>query len=102
MNPGSRRAIRGLKRLDFAIAAACQRDLVETLPETFTPPRIDLERDLLSRWRDNRLRLEVDAYSSGALSGFDLGGKSVDDLLVDHDREDAILKAICKEEVANP
>src|SRR6185437_10447123 len=36
----------------------------------------------------------------GALHLFDLGGETVDDLLVDDDRQDAILKTIGEEDVA--
>jgi hypothetical protein len=102
MDPWPRCAIRSLKIPDFVIALQCQRDLVEPLQEALAPSRIYLERDLLSGWRDNRLRLKVDADSSGALGDLDFGSKRVDDLLVDHDREDAILKAIGKEDVAKP
>jgi len=99
MNPGPRRAICGLKRLDFVIALQCQRDLVESLQETFAPPRVDLEGVVLSRRGEDRLGLEVDAHSPGALGGLDLSSKGVDDLLVDYDREDSVLKAIGKEDV---
>src|SRR5690242_19920178 len=102
MDPGPRCAIRSLKRLDFVIALQCQRDLVEPLQEALAPPRINLEGVLLSRRRDDRPRLKVDADPSGALGGFDLSGKRVNDLLVDHDREDPVLKAIGKEDVAKP
>src|SRR5581483_838800 len=102
MNPGPCPAICGLKGLDLVIALQRQRDLVEPLQEAFAPPRVDLERDLFSRWRDNRLRLEVDGDSSGTLGGFNLGRKYVDNPLVDHDREDAVLKAIGKKDVAKP
>src|ERR1700730_6458025 len=102
MNPGPRRTIGSLKGHDFVIALQCQRDLVDALQETFAPPWVDLEPDLLSRWRDNRLRLKVDADSSGALGRFDFGSKWVDDFLVDHNREDAVLKTIGKEDVAKP
>jgi hypothetical protein len=99
MNPGPRYAIRSLKRLDFVVALQCQRDLVEPLQQAFAPPWINLEGVPLSGRRDDRLCLEVDAHSSGALGRFNFGCKGVDDLLVDHDWENPVLKAIGEEDV---
>src|SRR5689334_11242836 len=100
MDPGPRRAIHSLERLDLVTALQCECDLVEPLQETFATPRINLEGVGLSRRRNDRPRLKVDADTSCALSGFDLRCKCVDDLLVDHDREDPVLKTIGKEDIA--
>jgi len=61
MNPGPRRPVGSLKASDFVVALQRQRNLVETLQETFPPARINLEIVPLSRRRSDRLRLKIDA-----------------------------------------
>jgi hypothetical protein len=64
--------------------------------------RIDLEAVPLAGRRSDRLLLEVDADPAGSLGAFDLRGKAVDDRLVDHNRQDSVLKAVGKENIAEP
>src|SRR5262249_44590147 len=100
MDPGSRGAIGCLKCANFVVALQRQCDLIETLQKSLAPPRIDLERVVLSGRRDNRLRLEVDADFPGALCCLDIGRKGIDDGLIDDNGKDSILEAVGKEDVA--
>ena len=100
MDPGPLRPVGRLKGADFVVALQCQRDFVETFQQAFAPARIDRKLVPLSRRRDDRLLLQVDADAPGPLGLLHLRGKAIDDLLVDDDRQDAVLEAIGKEDVA--
>src|SRR5665647_1533856 len=100
MNPRPLSAVGRLKGADLLVAPQRQCDLIETFEQPGAAARTDLEMESLSRGRGDRLRLEIDANAPRALRVFDLSGKAIDNLLVDHDGEDAVLKAIGEEDVA--
>src|ERR1700761_8087278 len=54
----------------------------------------------LAARRGDGLFFQIDADLAGALALLDFSGKAVDDLLVDENRQDAILEAIGEEDVA--
>src|SRR6185312_17160730 len=54
----------------------------------------------LSRRRDDRLLLQIDADAPSALGLLHVSSEAIDDLLVDNNRQDAVLEAIGKEDVA--
>src|SRR5665647_3314058 len=100
MNPRPLGAVGRLKGADLLVALQRQRDLVEAFEQPGAAARIDLEMESLSRGRGDRLCLEIDANAPRALRVFDLSGKAIDNFLVDRDGEDAVLKAIGKEDIA--
>src|SRR5215471_4671668 len=100
MDPGARRAICRLKSANFVVALQGQRDFVETLQQPFAASRIDFEVVPLSRWREDRLCLEIDADFPGALCRFDISRQGVDDVLLDHNRKNSILKAVGEKNIA--
>src|SRR6267142_315731 len=100
MDPGPFRPVGRLKGADFVIALQCQRDFIETFQQAGATARIDCKIVPLSRRRDDRLLLQVDADTPGTLGLLHLGGKAIDNLLVDDNRQDAVLEAIGKEDVA--
>src|SRR6202048_265797 len=100
MDPGPRCAISRLKGLDFLVALQCQGDFIETSEQSGAPARIDLEAGPLSCWRGDGLFLEIDADTPCPLCEFDLRGKAVDNLLVDDDGQDSVLKTVGEENVA--
>src|SRR5579872_1041821 len=55
---------------------------------------------LLARWRGNGLLFQIDADASRPLAEFDFGGETIDNLLIDHNRENAVLKTIGEENIA--
>ena len=71
----------------------------KALQQAFAPPGIDLETDLLSCRRYNRLFLEIDADPSCTLREFDFGGEAIDDGLADDDRQNAVLETIGEKDV---
>src|SRR5580692_13185564 len=93
-------AIRCLESLDFIVAPQRLQDLIEALKKTGAAARIDLKTVFGSRRRCDRLRLQIDADPPRPLREFDLGGKPVDNLLVDDDGQDAVLKAVGEENIA--
>src|SRR3954453_12521917 len=99
MDPWPRGPGGGREGPDFVGAVQRQCDFIEALQQAFAPPGIDLETELFSCRRDNRLRLEIDADSSCALREFDFGGEAIDDRLVNDDRQYAVLKAVGEEDV---
>jgi hypothetical protein len=98
--PGADGTISGLERLDFVIPSQGQRDFVETSKEPLAPPGINLEATLPSRRRGDCLGFEVNTDPARALRCLDLGRKFIDNLFVNNDRQDAILKAIGKENIS--
>jgi len=54
---------------------------------------------VLTRHGD-RLRFQIDADPPSSLRGFDLRGEAIDNLLVDDNRENPVLKAVGEEDVA--
>src|SRR5665213_1979654 len=100
MNPRSLGSVRGLKGADFVVALQCQRDFIKALKQPRPTARINLETMPLSRRRGDRLFLEIDADASCALGKSDLRGKPVDNLLVDDNREDSVLKTVGVEDIA--
>src|SRR3954451_16957890 len=100
MDPWPRGPVGGLEGPDFVVALQRQCDFIEALQQAFAPPGVDVETDLFSRRRDNRLRLEIDADWSCALREFDFGGEAIDDRLIHDDRQYAVLKAVGEEDVA--
>src|SRR5271155_6134846 len=100
MDPGPRCPVGCLKGANFLIALQRQCDFVETLQQTFASARVDLEPMLLARWRGNRLPLKIDADPSCALRELYLRSQALDDLLVDDNRKNSVLKAISEEDVA--
>src|ERR1700730_14763546 len=100
MDPWPRSAVGCLKGANFMIALQRQCDLVEPLQQAFAAARINFEPMLLARWRSDRLPLEVDTNPSGPLCECDLRGQAIDNLLIDDNRKNSVLKAIGKEDVA--
>src|SRR5450756_963649 len=100
MNPRPLGAVGRLKGADFVVALQCHRDFIEASNQSGTAARIDLEADLFSRRRCDRLRLEIDADAARPLGMLDLRRETIDDALVDHDGEDAVLKAIGEKYIA--
>src|SRR3954470_23132963 len=100
MYPGPLGAVGGLKRLNLMLPAQGQRDFIEAFEKPGAPSRIDLETVPRSGWRGNGLLLQVDADASGPLRVLDLRGEALDDLLVDDDGKDPVLKAVGEENVA--
>ena len=89
-----------VKGADFVIALQCQRDFIETFQQPGAPARVDCKIVSLSRRRQDRLLLQVDADTPGALGLLYFRGKAIDNRLVDDNRQDAVLEAIGKEDVA--
>src|SRR3569832_840152 len=102
MNPGPLGPVGGLEAANFAVALQGERDFVETLQKAVAAARIDLEAMHLSRWRSDGLFFEIDRDAARALAMLDFHGKRVDNLLVNDDGQDADLKAIGEEDVAEP
>src|SRR5882757_7659589 len=100
MYPGPPRTIGRLKGSNFTIPLQRQRDLVEALQQALAAARINLEGVPLSGWRYDRLRLEIDADLARALRRLDVGRERVDDLFLNHDRKNSVLKAIGEEDIA--
>src|SRR5438105_2293432 len=100
MDPRPRGAVGRLKGPDFLVALQRQHHFVEPLQQACAPTRIDFEAVLLSRWRDNHLRLEVDADASRPLRDLDFCGQTIDNLLVDDNRQNSVLETVGKEDVA--
>src|ERR1700730_15968141 len=100
MDPRPHGAVGRLKSVDFVVTLQRQRDFIKTAKQPGAPTRIDLETDLFPRGRIDRLCLEIDADTPGARGVLDLGGEAVADLLAHHDREDAVLKTIGEENIA--
>ena len=100
MDPRPLGAVGGLEGPDFVVAPQRQRDFVEAFEQSGAAARIDLETMPLSRRRGDGLLLEIDADAPRALGVLDLGGEAIDDLLVDDDRQDAVLEAVGEEDVA--
>src|SRR5579871_5029478 len=100
VNPGPRGPVAGLKGANFVVALQRQCDLVEALQKTGAPARIDLEAMHLPRWRGDRLLFEIDSDAARALAVLDFHGEGIDNLLVDHDRQDAVLEAVGEKDIA--
>src|ERR1700733_14938241 len=100
MNPRPLGSVGGLKGADFGVALQRQRDLVEAFEESCTTARVDLEAMHLSRGRSDRLLFQIDADATRALAVLDFHRERIDDLLVDHDRENSVLEAVGEEDIA--
>src|SRR5229473_4925359 len=100
MDPGPRFAVGRLESANFMVALQRQRNLVETLQQAFASARINFEPMLFARRRDNRLPLQINADPSRPLREPDLGGQAIDNLLVDDNGKNSVLKAVGKENVA--
>src|SRR5579863_6681556 len=100
MNPRPLDPVGGLKFPNFVVPLQRQRDFVEPLQQPGSTARIDLEAMLLARWRGNGLLFQIDADASCPLAEFDFGGETIDNLLIDHNRENAVLKTIGEENIA--
>src|SRR3954451_19765144 len=97
MYPGAPCAVGCLKRRNLMLAPQRQRDFIETVEKSGAAARIDLKTVPHSRWRSNRLLLQVDANAPRALRVLDLRGKTIDNLLVDDDGQDSVLEAVGEE-----
>src|SRR5205823_9505787 len=100
VDPGTFGAVGRLKGADFVIALQCQRDFIETFQQPRAPARIDGKFVPLSRRRQDRLLLQVDADAPGTLGLLHFRSKAIDDRLADDNRQDTVLEAIGKEDVA--
>src|SRR5689334_6546141 len=100
MDPRSRRAVEGLESPDFVVALQRQHHFVEPLEQSFAPTRVYLEAMRLAGRRSDRLFLKIDADASCALGNFDFRGKTIDNLLVNDDRQNSILEAVGEEDIA--
>src|SRR3984957_14792435 len=100
MNPGSLFPVSRLEGADFVIALQRLRDFVEPTEKPFTATRVDLKTMGFPRGRGDGLRLQIDSNPPRPLRALDVGGKPVDDLLVDDDGKDAVLKAVGEENIA--
>src|ERR1700742_640084 len=100
MNPGPLGPVVGLKGANLAVALQRQRHLVETFQKACAAARIDLEAMHLPRRRGDRLLFQIDSDAARALAMLDFHGKRIDDLLVDDDRQNAILKAVGEKDIA--
>ena len=96
MDPGPLRPVGRLKGADFVVALQCQRDFIETFQQACAPARIDCKFVPLSRRRDDRLLLQVDADTPGPLGLLHLRSKAIDSRFVEDNRQDAVLEAIAK------
>src|ERR1700693_5059616 len=97
MNPRPRVAVDRLKGADFLVALQRQCDLIESFEKSGAAARIDLKTVNFSGRRRDRLRLQIDADPPRPLRMLDLRGKAIDNLLVDNDGQDAVLKAVGEE-----
>src|SRR4051794_12388604 len=100
MYPGAACAVGCLKRRNLMLAPQRQCDFIETFEKSGAAARIDLKTVPHSRWGGNGLLLQIDADAPRALRVLDLRGKTIDNLLVDHDGEDSVLEAVGEENVA--
>ncbi len=100
MDPRPLDAVSRLKDANFMISLQGKGDFVEPPKQPGATARIDLETVPFSRGRCNRLCLEIDTDMPGSLGVLDLRGKAIDNFLVDYDREDAVLKAVGEENIA--
>src|SRR5271169_3069015 len=98
MDPGSLFPVSRLEGADFMIALQRLRDFVETSEKPGAAAWIDLETMGFSRRRGDGLCFQIDTDTPRALRGLDVSGKPVDDLLVDEDGQDSILKAVGEED----
>ncbi len=89
-----------LKCPDGVVAAQGEQDLVEPLDEAHLPPRIDIEAVDLAGRRSDRLRFEINRDAARPLTCLDLGCEAIDQGLVENDRQNAVLKTVGKEDVA--
>src|SRR5436190_280399 len=79
MDPGPFRPVGRLEGADFVVALQCQRDFVETFQQALAPARIDCKIVPLSRRRNDRLLLQVDADAPCPLALLDVSRKAIDD-----------------------
>src|ERR1700679_3121075 len=100
MDPGPLFAVGRLKGADFGITLQRQRDFIEAVQESGATARIDLEAMYLSRRRRDALLFQNDADASHALAVLNFHGEPIDDLLVDHNGQDAVLEAVGEKDIA--
>src|SRR5579863_6993771 len=100
MYPGPILAVGDLKGANVGIALQRQLDLVEALQEAGAAARVDLEAMDFSGRRRHGLLLQIDRDAPRPLALLDFHREAIDDLLVDHDREDSVLEAVGEEDVA--
>src|SRR5580658_5986245 len=93
-------AVGDLEGADFGVALQRQLDLVEAFQQPGAAARIDLEAmDLSGRGRDGLL-FQIDRDAPRPLAVLDFHGEPIDNLLVDHDRQDSVLETVREKDIA--